>query len=369
MPKCAIVPVSNRMKGGHRVSQPLMLAAFLCLSGPVAAADTLYFADIDLQTGLGQVRRVETDGSGLATLVDVGSGLRGLAVDLVGKKLYWSNVYDETISRANLDGSTQEVIVDSGLSWPRCLAIDLGKSELIWGDQVTYELGRSELDGSDYGLLRTTAFHAGLVIDSAHGKMYWTTDKTMYDGDIVRSNLDGTGLEVVVTGVDKPGSLTVDSEGGKLYWTDYVVDVVRRSNLDGSEIEDIYAVGSNRNPRGIALNLDEGKVYWGQDIEIYGTTGKIMRADLDGSRPELVVDGVSLVCDLSFGERKHFATGDVNCDEDVNFDDIDPFVTALTSERRYGQDYPDCNVKLADINKDGSVDFDDIDPFVELLIR
>jgi glucose/arabinose dehydrogenase len=63
------------------------------------------------------------------------------------------------------------------------------------------------------------------------------------------------------------------------------------------------------------------------------------------------------------------ARGDLNCDGDVNFDDIDAFVVALIDEQQYEQNYPDCFFLQGDINGDESVDFDDIDGFVECLIN
>ena len=64
-----------------------------------------------------------------------------------------------------------------------------------------------------------------------------------------------------------------------------------------------------------------------------------------------------------------FCPGDMNCDGSIDFDDIDPFVTALISDGDYRATYPDCVFLNADINNDQSVDFNDIDPFVELLTR
>lgn len=61
--------------------------------------------------------------------------------------------------------------------------------------------------------------------------------------------------------------------------------------------------------------------------------------------------------------------GDMNCDGSVDFDDIDPFVTALISRPDYEAAYPACFHHHGDINNDGSVDFDDIDGFVECLIN
>lgn len=52
--------------------------------------------------------------------------------------------------------------------------------------------------------------------------------------------------------------------------------------------------------------------------------------------------------------------GDMNCDHEINFADIDPFVAILGGETP-------CNPYNADVNGDGQINFADIDPFVELL--
>ncbi len=64
-----------------------------------------------------------------------------------------------------------------------------------------------------------------------------------------------------------------------------------------------------------------------------------------------------------------FLLGDLNCDLQVNFGDINPFVLALGDPNLYQQTYPNCRLENADINQDGRVDFGDINPFVQLLAR
>ena len=61
--------------------------------------------------------------------------------------------------------------------------------------------------------------------------------------------------------------------------------------------------------------------------------------------------------------------GDMNCDGSVDFNDIDPFVTALISRDDYESQYPDCDWLNGDIDESGAVDFNDIDGFVECLIN
>ncbi len=59
--------------------------------------------------------------------------------------------------------------------------------------------------------------------------------------------------------------------------------------------------------------------------------------------------------------------GDLNCDGVVDFDDINPFVLALSDPASYQLAFPDCNYLNADCDQDGDVDFADINAFVALL--
>jgi hypothetical protein len=59
--------------------------------------------------------------------------------------------------------------------------------------------------------------------------------------------------------------------------------------------------------------------------------------------------------------------GDMNCDGQADFDDINPFVLALSSPKTYEASYPECYLLYGDCNADGLVDFDDINPFVGIL--
>jgi len=71
----------------------------------------------------------------------------------------------------------------------------------------------------------------------------------------------------------------------------------------------------------------------------------------------------TLVCDPG----PQYPLGDMNCDTVVDFEDINPFVTALSGQSIYETAYPDCVWLNADCDQDGDVDFDDISPFVSLL--
>ncbi len=58
---------------------------------------------------------------------------------------------------------------------------------------------------------------------------------------------------------------------------------------------------------------------------------------------------------------------DLNCDGAIDFEDIDPFVLAISDAVAYSVAFPACYLLSADANNDGSLDFDDINAFVAVL--
>jgi hypothetical protein len=62
--------------------------------------------------------------------------------------------------------------------------------------------------------------------------------------------------------------------------------------------------------------------------------------------------------------------GDMNCDGQIDFADINPFVQYLSSFAAWQATYPGCNAVNGDINGDGEygqTSFGDINPYVALL--
>lgn len=109
-------------------------------------------------------------------------------------------------------------------------------------------------------------------------KIYWTE---VGIGVVRRANLDASNIEDLVTGLSDPIAIALDLRAGKMYWADSGAGKIQRSDLDGSNIEDLVTGLSS--PYGIALDLDAGQMYWtnvGQPGEPDGT---IQRANLDGS--------------------------------------------------------------------------------------
>jgi DNA-binding beta-propeller fold protein YncE len=310
------VPVGTRQNLEEEKMLRNCAISMALAAATLPAGAQLYFTDVFLPTFEdGHIRRVNTDGGGLTELVNTGGGIRGLDVDMVGGKMYWADVNNLKIRRANLDGTGQEDLIDlpggKEPAFPSAIAVDSGGGKLYWGDQTLGTMNRANLDGSGQEVMFSTAFHRGLAIDALNGKMYWTTSISQFKGEIWRANLDGSNREIMMPALAdefKPNKIALDVAGGKIYWTDYVVDIVRRSNLNGTGIETLYVPPFNRNPQGIALDLQAGKVYWGQDLEIEGHTGKIMQMNLDGSSPINFLEGFGHVTEVVYAPIPEPAT-------------------------------------------------------------
>lgn len=59
--------------------------------------------------------------------------------------------------------------------------------------------------------------------------------------------------------------------------------------------------------------------------------------------------------------------GDLNCDGEIDFFDIDPFVEALVNPLGFVADRPQCPVNNADINADGTINPFDVQPFLDMI--
>ena len=154
--------------------------------------------------------------------------------------------------------------------------------------------------------------------------MYWTEEGI---ATVRRANLDGTGVEDLVTGRRRePGGIALDVAAGKMYWTDggsrrdlagrpgrlqrrdhhvrqrrpggsragcrcrqgvlgrHHAENIRWADLDGSNVEDIIDGGLS-DTKSIALDVATGSIYW-----INFGMPTIQRADLDGSNVGSLVE-------------------------------------------------------------------------------
>ena len=293
----------------------------------------IYWTEWNSETQTGRVRRAQLNGSYVKDVVTGLQDPRSIALDTLRRKVYWVDDGTGKIQRADFtgrniqnivigfkigaDGQRHVVCDENGckgdafphkggridvphelLIHPYGLAIAPDKGKIYWGNDLRGTIQTAALNGSDkqdildIGIDIPTDF----VIAVGGDKLYWkNVDRKARSDKIQRSNLDGSGVEDIVTGLRGPHGIALDMRGRKIYWTTHTTKI-QRANLDGSHVEDVIIgltdVGA------LALDPLAGKIYWvSHDIDT--NVSKIQRANLDGSRVRDVIRGLGHVSEIA----------------------------------------------------------------------
>jgi len=125
---------------------------------------------------------------------------------------------------------------------------------IYWGDSQNQTLGRANNDGSGVNdkFIKTGVLPVAVAVDSSH--IYWANE---HGGSIGRANIDGSGVNdkfIPVTG--EPSGVAVN--GSYIFWSNLSGSKVGRAKLDGTE--QLPTLISAQSPCGVAV--DSGHVYW-----------------------------------------------------------------------------------------------------------
>ena len=271
-------------------------------------------------------------------------------------KMYWTDRRAGTIQHADLDGTHVETLV-AGIGSPAGLLVS---NTIIWADRDTGTIQRALLDGSNVETIVTGAENVTTIVSSPHGFLVWiewngdsqrgaihgsrwiwdqsSRSFTFVEPYIISETANGPGdldvaldgalfstdtkriyrtddywgggtayrFEPIPMGVQGPTAIALDYAGDRMYWVDKLTNTIRRSGLDGTQVENL--VTGVESPEDIALDLAGEKMYWAEQ-----GTGAIRRADLDGSNGEILVETegpMGIALDVTGGRMYWTARGD-----------------------------------------------------------
>lgn len=81
----------------------------------------IYWTDIKLKT----ITRAFINGSDMERIVDLGlESPEGIALDWIARNLYWSDTHTRRIEMIRLEGGSRKVLLWQNLTEPRGLALD-----------------------------------------------------------------------------------------------------------------------------------------------------------------------------------------------------------------------------------------------------
>jgi hypothetical protein len=177
-------------------------------------------------------------------------------------------------------------VVTGTLMWAGIAgAQEQNRPQVYWSDRCASTIERANVDGTGVETVVTglSPFEpvVDLGIDALNRRLYWSAG-----GTIRRAQLDGSGVEQVVSGA---GALALDPANDGLFYVGSP-DTIWRGQLDGSD--STMLLSSLSPPAGLAVDPDGAKIYWTEPLvtKFDPLHPTVRRANLDGTAVEGLVD-------------------------------------------------------------------------------
>ena len=295
------------------------VALCLCVAPTLFAADAdrIYYLTL---AGGGRVLSARTDGSDLKTLATAKvSGPDGIVVDAAAGHIYWTDMgnvsaNDGAVERADLDGSNMKIIVPAGGTFtPKQLKLDSARGKLYWSDREGMRILRANLDGTGIEVLVEAAkgeearkdarnWCVGIALDVARNQMYWTQKGDGGNGRIFRANLDGSHIEMLFDHLPEPIDMDLDLGARMMYWTDRG-DPPRGNNVSRAPMDspkpDSQQIlfGDLKEGIGLAIDVPHNRMF------VTDLGGNVYTANLDGSNHHTILTGQGMLTGIALGGK------------------------------------------------------------------
>ncbi|RAU92460.1 YDG domain-containing protein [Paenibacillus sp. YN15] len=238
----------------------------------------IYFSDP--HSTVAAIFKASLDGSGAAPVI-TGVHAQGLAVNPANGDLYYAEPNTGTVYKA-ARGASGGTIVYSSTGAPRAVAVDAAAGYLYIADYNLGAIIRSGLDGTSPQTFINGVHAAGLAVDEANGKLYYSV---AYDPDFYVAKADlstGQGEEIIYTSATgSPKALAIHKQGGHLYFSDWHSSVagIFKASLTETPNPSAIITGVNAyglavatdTPRITAVNPTEGPAAGGTAVTLTGT--------------------------------------------------------------------------------------------------
>jgi DNA-binding beta-propeller fold protein YncE len=200
----------------------------------------------------GKIWKMDIDGKNATAIVSGLNNPFGIAIDSENGKIYWGDE-DGNVSCCKLDGSNlQKGIVNIDGGAIRAIALDLTNDKLYFYEVNNNNLYRANLDGKNASVILNGYYGYGIAVDEVNSKIYFdaqTDDETV--SALYMANLDGTNPTLIDDTKSRIYGIAIDNENSKIYWSGRDTYEIYQANLNGTDRVTLATeLGS---PRGIFL--------------------------------------------------------------------------------------------------------------------
>ncbi|CAG0887744.1 unnamed protein product [Cyprideis torosa] len=210
------------------------------------------------------VRRISLDTPDYTGVVVQASGIKHMiAVDYDPHEqmVYWTDEELHCIRRSPLNGTgAVETVLSEEINHPDGLALDTIGRNLYWTDTGTDRIEVVRLDGRARKILIHTDLDQprALALDPPEGVFFWTDWGE--NPRVERANLDGSGRRMIVkNGLGWPNGIALDTRSKEVYWADALHDKIEMCTYDGKHRQVLLDRGL-QHPFGFTLLGDD--LFW-----------------------------------------------------------------------------------------------------------
>uniref|UniRef100_A0A8D8XPZ3 Low-density lipoprotein receptor-related protein 2 n=1 Tax=Cacopsylla melanoneura TaxID=428564 RepID=A0A8D8XPZ3_9HEMI len=158
-------------------------------------------------------------------------GLEGIAVDWVGRKLYWLDRHSKQLDVAELDGTNRKTL-KTAIQDPRGITLHPGIGYVYFSSwNLQAYIGKIGMDGSNFTRILTheddIAWPNALTLDYFTERLYWADAHLDY---IASVDLDGKHKHIVISGQKVPHVFALTLFEDHIYWTDWNTKSINRAD-------------------------------------------------------------------------------------------------------------------------------------------
>lgn len=191
----------------------------------------MYFADVSAKTIFRSKIGDEAASTKEPVIRHDSHGLEGVAVDWVGRKLYWLDRHSKNLEVSELNGTNRKTL-KSGIADPRALAVHPGIGYLYFTSwHLQAFIGKMGMDGTNMTRIlnydQDIAWPNGLTIDYFADRIYFADAHLDY---IAFTDLEGRHRHIVLSGQKVPHVFAITVFEDFLYWTDWNLKAISRAN-------------------------------------------------------------------------------------------------------------------------------------------
>ncbi|KAF6200224.1 hypothetical protein GE061_006527 [Apolygus lucorum] len=200
-----------------------------------------------------------------------------LDFDIRESRIYWTDVKAKALTRAYVNGSNVEKIIEYGLDSPEGLAVDWVSHNIYWTDTGTKRIEVARVDGKYRRPVLWRGLHEprSIAVDPNREFIYWSD--WAGSGSLHRAQLNGNNPKALIPKLGRVNSLTIDLLEGRIYWC-AIQGHIESANMDGSRRT---IVATSQRP--FTMSLYQDKIYW-SDWE----TGELNVASKHGGNKTLL---------------------------------------------------------------------------------